>query len=66
MSGINRSESCPGRLFLCQQVFDDATVNIRQPHVSPPESVRQLLVLKTELMKDRGVNVVDIDGVADY
>ncbi len=41
------------------------TVHIREPEVAPLEAEGQPLVVEAELMQDRGVEIVDVDGALD-
>ncbi len=49
----------------CQDVVNDLAVDVRQPHIAAAEAVGQPLVVETEQMQDRRVQIVDVDLVLD-
>lgn len=50
-------------MLLCQQIADDLTVDIGQADVSPAKAECQLAVVEPELVQNRGMQVVNRDGV---
>src|SRR5687767_4711808 len=54
----------PSKL-LCQDVLHYVPVHVRQPEVAALEPMRESLVVEAEQVEDRGVEVVDVDGVFD-
>src|SRR5262249_17369446 len=50
---------------LSQQSFDKLAVDVGQTEIPALETVSELLVIKSEAMKDGGVEVVDVDRVLD-
>ena len=52
-------------LPLCNQVVNDASMNVGQAEVAAGVAVGELLVVEAEQVQDRGVQVVDVDRVLD-
>src|SRR6266545_7729924 len=48
-----------------QQLIDYQSVNVRQPKIAPLEAISQLLVIESEKLQDRRVQVVDVYAVFD-
>ena len=55
----------PQELFSCQDPRNYLTVHVCKPHVAAAETVGQALVVHTQQMQDRRVQVMDLDLVFD-
>ena len=54
------------RRLLDQKLREDLTMHVRETHVPPAEPERQLVVVQSELMENRGVDGVDRSGLFNH
>src|SRR5215210_7587358 len=52
-------------MSLCEYPFDHLPVNVGQPEITAIISIRQFLMIESELPKDRCVQIVNMDFVLD-
>lgn len=62
---VQASKAPPMPASLADQLLHRISGYIRQPEIPSLEAIGELRVVDAHLIEDRGVNVMDVNGVAD-
>src|SRR5690349_7412143 len=49
-----------------QDVFHHAAGNVGQPKIAPAVAIRELLVVQSHLVQNRGVQIMHVNGILDH
>lgn len=64
-SRTDPSREQESRTLLAQDALHDVSMNIRQPEVATLKTIGQPGVVDAQLMQNRGLQIVDVNGIAN-